>query len=243
MSNIPTREEFFRAQAQKSIPSWDPPLAFAVTDTGVAHGPLDNPQGARPARSRAAMTLDARNALPTRAEFIRERLADHLTELGYTPTPQEHEHIDTGATLYTLAAGGLVGDVQVFENGELRDWETGELWWFGGFEWHAEPTDTGVVHGPDPYPIGMKALLLGVGVITTAEADTGVMHGPWLGGARVTTPDGPGTALASEFGALDVVRVQLDSMADYHSGYCYRRCDLKILHSVGQRVRGTTRTV
>jgi hypothetical protein len=86
--------------------------------------------------------------LPTRAEFIRDRLAEHLDGLGYFGFSSEPETLDQSPTLWFEWADG---DRCVFvdELGAIRDLnEPGPRLTMRGFEWWPWPTDTGVMHGP-----------------------------------------------------------------------------------------------
>lgn len=90
--------------------------------------------------------------LPTRAEFIRDRLAEHLDGLGYFGLDTQPETLDESPTLYFEWP---TGDRCVFvdELGAIRDMDEperadGRTLTMRGFEWWPEPTDTGVMHGP-----------------------------------------------------------------------------------------------
>jgi hypothetical protein len=148
--------------------------------------------------------------LPTRAEFIRDRLADTLDAHGYTVEAAEPE---SEFELPTIAwsgpgTGGHVAVSDETARGRFFDADSppghGELR-FHGFTWDAEPTDTGVMHGPklpttsDPFLETARRTL--ARQITIARrrsnlshlplfasqnraemdrlADTGLVHGPW----------------------------------------------------------------
>jgi hypothetical protein len=84
--------------------------------------------------------------LPTRAEFIRDRLADWLTDGGWTLLEGEMETFDGWPTLF---ASGLAQDVYLYvtDEGKFFDADTDQRLRYR-FTWLPEPTDTGVMHGP-----------------------------------------------------------------------------------------------
>lgn len=100
--------------------------------------------------------------LPTRAEFIRDRLAEHLDGLGYFGLSAEPETFDQSPTLYFEWA---TGDRCVFvdDMGAIRDMDEperadGRTLTMRGFEWWPEPTDTGVMHDlPRPHQFVLPA--------------------------------------------------------------------------------------
>lgn len=118
--------------------------------------------------------------IPTRAEFIRDRLAEHLDGLGYFGFDTEPETLDESPTLYFEWP---TGDRCVFvdEMGAIRDMNEperadGRTLTMRGFEWSPEPTDTGAVHGPRT----AKVASLQDAAERFERADAGVMHRPLL---------------------------------------------------------------
>lgn len=86
--------------------------------------------------------------LPTRAEFIRDRLAEYLDGLGHNTYDCDERD---GFPCLTVEAGDgeRYEDVAVLTDGRIMSmvdgWSEVRL---RGFTWLPEPTDTGVMHGP-----------------------------------------------------------------------------------------------
>lgn len=131
--------------------------------------------------------------IPSRAEFIRDQLAEHLVGLGcfvFDEKPGETE-FEWPSLAYEAPCSVDSAAVCVDTEGTIRPlvgFASPAPLIFPGFAWVAQPTDTGVMHGPPTCGAAMCAdgMLRRCGVDEPLAVGhripgtTGAMHGPTL---------------------------------------------------------------
>jgi hypothetical protein len=121
---------------------------YRGVDTGAMHGPACR-EDVDPAELDRVQPVDGASRVPTLATFVRDRLAEWLDGLGHDITDVGERDGFPCLTVETWD-GATWDDVAVTADGRtmsmIDGWREVRL---RGFVWHAEPTDTGHVHGPD----------------------------------------------------------------------------------------------